>query len=154
MGRSSKTALIACSKKKKRFPCAAERLYQGGLFSLSMQYCKQSQKFDKIYILSAKYGLLNLKQKIEPYDLHIDRLKKEQYRKWITKVKKQMRHEGIHKDKIYFFAGARYRKVSSGVNMLSAKRMGKDIAKQGYQLNYLKKLIDQLPKKYGFDLWE
>ena len=154
MGRRSKTALIACSKKKMRFPCAAERLYQGNLFLLSMQYCKQSEKFDKIYILSAKYGLLNLKQKIEPYDLHIDRLKKDKYQKWIKKVKKQMRLEGIHKDKIHFFAPKRYRQVCSGINMLSKERMNREVSKQGYQLNYLKKLISELPDKYGFDLWE
>ena len=50
-------ALISCSKEKKNYPCPAHELYSASnLFSLSYQYAKKYA--DKIYILSAKYGLV------------------------------------------------------------------------------------------------
>lgn len=50
-------ALISCSKMKKTYPCPAHELYSASdLFSLSYQYAKK--RADKVYILSAKYGLV------------------------------------------------------------------------------------------------
>ena len=50
-------ALISCSKEKKNYTCPAKELYSAStLFSLSYKYAKKVA--DKIYILSALYGLV------------------------------------------------------------------------------------------------
>ena len=70
-----KIGLISCTKKKKLSPCQAQELYSDStLFSYVLDYCRKH--YDKIYILSAKYGLVELNQKIKPYDLTLKTMKK------------------------------------------------------------------------------
>ncbi len=60
-------ALIACTKKKRQGTFEAKYLYdESPLFRKSYQYAKQIT--DKIYILSAKYGLLKDSDVISTYD--------------------------------------------------------------------------------------
>ena len=68
-------AFIGCSKKKKSSPCIAEKLYQGELFKKSLKYCLQ-EKFDEIFILSAKYGILSLSDIISPYEKTLNNFSK------------------------------------------------------------------------------
>ena len=61
-------ALISWSKLKTDRPCPARELYAPSrLFSLSYQYARRNA--DKVYILSAKYGLVEESAVIAPYDL-------------------------------------------------------------------------------------
>jgi len=55
----AKIVLISCSSKKSAHKSKAKNLYISTLFRLSLAYAKKL-KPDKIFILSAKYGLLNL----------------------------------------------------------------------------------------------
>lgn len=60
-------ALISCSKLKKSYPCKASELYSAStLFSLSYEYAKMNA--DRIYIISAKHGLVAEDKVIEPYN--------------------------------------------------------------------------------------
>lgn len=63
-----KIALVSCSKSKQCYPCKACEMYMpSSLFRYSYQYAKKYA--DKVYILSAKHGLLRENMIIEPYDL-------------------------------------------------------------------------------------
>ena len=64
----AKIVLISCSSKKLPHGAAAKDLYISSLFRLSQRYA-QTLGAEKIFILSAKHGLLGLNDVIEPYDL-------------------------------------------------------------------------------------
>lgn len=82
-------ALISCSKLKADHPCSARELYAPSqLFSLSYQYAKRNA--DKVYILSAKYGLVEETDVIAPYDLTLADLPEHRQRDWANYVLAQM----------------------------------------------------------------
>jgi cytoplasmic iron level regulating protein YaaA (DUF328/UPF0246 family) len=59
-------AVITCGSSKKPYPCEARVMYEDGRFFKTMRtYVENS--YDKYYILSGKYGLLEPNQIIEPY---------------------------------------------------------------------------------------
>ena len=103
-----KIALISCTKKKKSFLCEAEKLYsESFLFQYALKYCKKH--YDKVYMLSAKYGLVGLHQKIKPYDLTLKSMKKEERRSWAEKVTSVLKKRINKEDVLYFHAGRYYR---------------------------------------------
>ena len=63
-----KIVLISCVSKKLPYKAQAKQLYISPLFKKNLAYAQQL-KPDAIFILSAKYGLVDLEQVIEPYDL-------------------------------------------------------------------------------------
>lgn len=62
--------IIACGKEKSHHPIKARQMYTGSYFKSCLKYA-ESQSSDNIYILSAKYGLIELDEIIEPYDMLI-----------------------------------------------------------------------------------
>ena len=59
--------LISCTSKKRGYKCKAKELYDASsLFAASYSYSKM--KNCKVYILSAKYGLLDENDIVEPYN--------------------------------------------------------------------------------------
>lgn len=69
---------------------AAEKMYQGDLFKKSIKYAKTILKPDRIYILSAKYGLLPLDTEIENYNITLKGQKATDVRNWANLVKQQI----------------------------------------------------------------
>ena len=55
------------------------------LFKLNLKYAN-SLSPDDIYILSAKHGLLDLEQEIEPYELTLNNMGAAETRKWANHV--------------------------------------------------------------------
>lgn len=103
-----KIALISCSKLKTDHPCPARELYAPSqLFSLSYQYAKRNA--DKVYILSAKYGLLEESDMIAPYDLALADLPERRQRDWANYVLTQMRERfDLEHDTFLILAGRHY----------------------------------------------
>lgn len=67
----SRIVLVACSKSKASMAQQAQALYKGQLFRKSKAYAQQlveSGEADAWYILSAKHGLLEPMETVEPYD--------------------------------------------------------------------------------------
>jgi len=62
----ARIVLIPCGGIKAAYPTVAACMYQGRLFKLILRYAKRL-KPNKIFILSAKYGLLSLNLIIKPY---------------------------------------------------------------------------------------
>lgn len=105
-----KIVLISCVSKKKPHKAKAEELYVSPLFMGYLRYAK-SQKPDDIFILSAKYGLLELDREIEPYNLTLKDMSSDQARAWAKDVLGQLRKRAdLQSDHFILLAGDRYRK--------------------------------------------
>jgi len=106
----AKIVLISCASKKLKEKARAKDLYISSLFKSSLEYA-YSLNPDKIFILSAKYGLLNLKQEIEPYNSTLNSMKDEEVEAWAERILEQLRQEAnLQEDEFIFLAGENYRK--------------------------------------------
>jgi len=105
----SNIALISCVKKKAKYIAKARDLYTSPFFTKSIKYAESKLKPDKIFILSAKYGLLNLYDEIEPYDETLNNKSREAQRKWAYNVFLKISKEcDIKNDNFIFLAGKDY----------------------------------------------
>ncbi|MFH1307944.1 MAG: DUF6884 domain-containing protein [archaeon] len=104
-----KIVLIACASRKYSTKAKAKNLYISPLFKLGMKYAHTLNP-DKIFILSAKYGLLNPETEIEPYNLTLNKMPKIQREIWAKEVLGKLGEESnIKNDEFIFLAGQRYR---------------------------------------------
>ena len=101
-------ALISCSKEKKPYPCAARELYSASaLFSLSYQYARANA--DKVFILSAKYGLVSENKVMAPYDQTLNDMPRKQQLEWAHAVLTMLAHKcSIEDDDFILLAGSHY----------------------------------------------
>ena len=106
----TKVILISCASKKLHHEAEAQDLYVSELFKKSLQYAK-SLNPDKIFILSAKYGLSKLNEEIEPYNKTLNRMHSNKIKEWADFVLKQLKKStDIENDEFIFLAGNNYRK--------------------------------------------
>jgi cytoplasmic iron level regulating protein YaaA (DUF328/UPF0246 family) len=88
----------------------AKDLYISTLFKLNLAYAK-SLNPDKIFILSAKYGLVNLGEEIEPYNTTLNIMHSKEIKEWASNViEKLSKVADLKNDEFVFLAGNRYRK--------------------------------------------
>ena len=106
----AKIVLISCVSKKLDRKSKSGDLYISPLFRYALKYTK-SLNPDKIFILSAKYGLVGLDDEIEPYDLTLNKMKSDEIKIWANNVLKQLARESdLNNDEFIFLAGENYRK--------------------------------------------
>ena len=137
-----KVALIACTKKKKNYKCQAKELYsESALFSYAYNYAKKHA--DKVFILSAKHGLVDENEVLEPYNQTLNGAKNTVKKSWAEKVFKQMEEKiDLNDAELIFLAGQNYRKFL--IPMIKTKYDAKisvpleDVGGIGKQLHYLK----------------
>ena len=98
-----KIAFIGCCGPKLQTTCKARDIYISTKFKTSLKYCLKN--FDKVYILSALYGVVDLDEVISYYNL---RLKKREIL-WENKVMEQLKTIIKDEDELYFFVGKNYR---------------------------------------------
>jgi hypothetical protein len=106
LGLMAEIALIACTKSKADDVLPAALLYRSPLFRKSLLYALG--KTDRVYILSAKHGVLQLADSIEPYELSIKRLSATEKKAWVTKVSDQLTKLISAVDKVHILAGLEY----------------------------------------------
>lgn len=102
-------ALVACVKEKLDHPISAVEMYIGDSFKSWMDDAK-AHNVDHIYILSGKYGLLELNEVIEPYDLnlgnqnssYIENWKREVISKLSAKHNLSATHAILYTNKVYY----------------------------------------------------
>ena len=105
-----KVVLISCASKKKPHRAKAEELYVSALFMGNLRYAKSQKPYD-IFILSAKYGLLELDREIKPYDMTLKDMSSAQVRAWANGVLEQLRRRSdLQSDHFILLAGSIYRK--------------------------------------------
>ncbi len=101
--------LISCVSKKLNHKTKARDLYISPLFKLNLRYAK-SLNPDKIFILSAKYGLVDLDEEIEPYDLTLNKMSSNEIRSWAEKAIGDLKNvSNLQEDEFIFLAGEKYR---------------------------------------------
>ena len=102
-------ALIGCVKSKNKGIHKACDLYNSPLFKYQLEYAKK--KTNNIYILSAKYGVLKLDDKIRDYEQTLNNMSDKQIKEWSFKVYNQLTELGVSKkDKIIFLCEKNYYK--------------------------------------------
>jgi cytoplasmic iron level regulating protein YaaA (DUF328/UPF0246 family) len=105
-----KIILIACVKTKRETPSKAIDLYISPLFKKSLEYA-QLLNPDKIYVLSAKYGLVSSEEVIEPYELTLNNMPTSEIKKWSKRVLDQLSSvTDLKNDNFIILAGQNYRK--------------------------------------------
>lgn len=104
-----KIGLVSCSKLKLDFKCKAVELYsKSNLFKKASSYAHKN--YDKWFILSAKYGLLDPEVIVDTYDLSLNSMSKSERLDWSSKVFFSLIQEIKIDDEIYFHCGEIYRK--------------------------------------------
>ena len=105
-----KIVLISCVKSKLPHKAKAKDLYISSWFRYNLKYARQI-KPDEIFILSAKYGLLELDQIIEPYEATLNGMSEVAKRNWANSVLEQLAMMcDLEKDQFIFLASSNYRK--------------------------------------------
>jgi hypothetical protein len=105
-------ALVACVSKKNDRAMAAKDLYISDLFQKASTYAKQNS--DVWYILSAKYGLLNIDAVISPYDVTLKQVPVRVRRQWAAKVLDDLEPLLKAGDEVIILAGTAYREFIVG----------------------------------------
>ena len=104
-----KIVLISCVSKKFSIKSLAKDMYISPLFKYNLEYAK-SLDFDNIFILSAKYGLLNLDEEIEPYNETLNSKNIKERKEWARIVLEKLKYKvDLDKDEFIFLAGEKYR---------------------------------------------
>jgi len=134
-----KIVLISCVKKKLDHKAKAKDMYISTLFRYNLEYA-YSLHADKIFILSAKYGLLELDKEIEPYEKTLNNMSSAEIKNWASSVSNQLNTvANLKEDKFIFLAGEKYRKYLLPYLMhYEIPMIGLPIGKQ---LNFLKKHV-------------
>jgi len=105
----SSIVLISCVSKKLPYKARAADLYISPLFRMNLHYAEQFAP-SKIFILSAKYGLISVEKEIEPYDLTLNNMSAKERKAWAAKVLGQLREYcSLSQDHFIFLAGQKYR---------------------------------------------
>lgn len=83
-------ALISCTKSKTPYPAPARILYsKSALFRKALAYAES--RTDRVFILSAKYGLVTLDQRLEPYELTLKQMSSVERQAWAEGVFHQLK---------------------------------------------------------------
>jgi hypothetical protein len=135
-GGAMKVILLSCVSKKLSHKAKARDLYVSPLFKFGLKYA-ESLHPDKIFILSAEYGLVDLEKEIDPYNRTLNTMHATDILAWADRVLLQLKSSAdLKNDEFIFLAGERYRKnlVPHIVNYtIPMKGLG-----IGRQLKYLK----------------
>jgi len=102
--------LIACVSKKQPVRAPAKELYISPLFKSAFAFAQTFQP-DYTFILSAKYGLVDENEEIDPYDVTLSAMSSTQIREWAQRILAQLKSVAdLETDNFIVLAGDNYRK--------------------------------------------
>ena len=81
---SRRIGLVGCVKEKRRTAAAAKDLYTSTLFMGRRRAVEQS--CEQWFVLSALHGLLDPEQRVEPYDVTLNTMGRDERRRWAAGV--------------------------------------------------------------------
>lgn len=99
--------LVSCTSRKSPFPVVAEELYKSPLFEGARHFAET--RTNSWFILSAKHGLLQPKQIVEPYDESLHALTDQQLSSWSSRTYQQLAPYLKPSTRVIFLAGEKYR---------------------------------------------
>lgn len=76
--------LVGCVKEKRRTAAAARELYTSPLFAGRRRAVERS--CDQWFVLSALHGLIDPEQRVEPYDVTLNTMARDERRRWAAGV--------------------------------------------------------------------
>lgn len=120
-----------CGGRKVAHRAKARDLYTGPYFSACLNYALALTTFDRVRILSAKYGLVPLDLELDPYDLRMGQ------RGCVTpeQVRKQAREQGIADERnVVVLGGKAYTAVAKVVWPHADTPLANVQGGMGYQL--------------------
>ena len=137
--------LISCVAKKLNYSSIAKDMYVSALFKGAYKYAKKIDA-DKIFILSAKYGLLDESDIIEPYNETLNDKSIAWRREWASKVISTLSQKAnLQSDEFVFLAGEKYRQyLIEHIAHVSVPLKGLSIGKQ---LAFYKKNLEIIKGK-------
>lgn len=104
---------LSCGKTKADHKCRADEMYKGDLFKKSYEYAL-SLNPSHIYILSAKYGVLETGDIISPYNLTLNNMDKKSQKIWAYKCYMKLKEKNCDfSEEAVFLCGDNYRKYLS-----------------------------------------
>jgi hypothetical protein len=132
--------LIGCGNKKRQVRSKACELYTGTYFKMKLAYANKLAP-DSIYILSGKYGLIDINAEIDTYDVKVSKNKIEN-KKWAMYVFDQIKLiEKINECNFIFLAGIDYYKnIIQHINNFSIPM--KEVGGIGNQQRWLKEKLN------------
>lgn len=131
--------LVSCVKRKGALRAKSEDLYESALFRKSLAYAR-SLAPDAIYVLSAKYHLLDLDREIEPYDETLNAMGIADVKVWADVVLRQLREVAdLKNDSFTFLTSERYRRFL--VPHLPNHKVPMQGLRIGEQLQFLRERI-------------
>jgi len=101
-----RVALISCSKTKRQGVHKAKDLYCSTIFRMAWRYA--SDHNDRVFILSAKHGLLHPEERIRSYDLALGDMSIEERRRWGADVASVINRSSGIAPEITFLCGKQY----------------------------------------------
>lgn len=104
-------------------------------FKTCLQYAKTFK--DHIYILSAKYGILELDEIISPYDKTLNSMSKKDKSLWVDMVKSQLKEKNIStQEEAIFLCGKNY--YSDILHLFDVVQIPLDnLPGMGYQIQWM-----------------
>ncbi|MDI9519784.1 MAG: hypothetical protein QM308_01300 [Bacillota bacterium] len=126
-----RVVLISCVAKKQNIPLPAKDLYDSPLFKGAYRYAKKLGA-DKIFILSAKYGLVEETEIIEPYNETLNNKTIAERKAWAANVLDSLSNKtDLRKDDFVLLAGEKYREfIVEQIENVSVPLEGMPIGKQ------------------------
>lgn len=134
-------ALISCSSLKTEYAAPAKDLYRGHMFLMAKKIIEHKKY--PWFILSAKHGLLKPDDFIEPYNLSLKSMTKNQREKWAYCVNQKLKIINNKNEKILVFAGELYLNAVQGFEVINPIK-GLSL---GYKMQRLKKILEELECK-------
>ena len=104
----SHIGLISCASKKIANTAQAKDLYSSALFTKSREFVER--RCDSWFILSAKYGLVEPSEVVEPYDETLNTKSRVELDEWAERVWGSLRDQLQRDDHVTILAGNQYHK--------------------------------------------
>jgi len=152
----ARIVLLSYTKAKLDKPAPAQELYSPSPMFQKTKAYGESLKPDKTFILSAKHHLTPMDKQLEPYDLTLKNMKKDEKEQWGETVISQMNDRGIkpESDTFIFLAGSEYIKPLKDhipeeniENPMQGKRMGERLSWLNKQVENLKEIFNSLKQR-------
>jgi len=99
--------LVSCAKTKQKGVHPAKELYCSALFRQAFSFAVAT--CDRVYILSAKHGLLMPETRIRDYNVTLNSASRHERQRWGKRVLQQLENRVAPGDELFFFCGKKYR---------------------------------------------